>query len=158
MFPFNSINTLRNSSAEHIPCSTGCGWLWGQRAGMAICRLPEHKRTAPIQLSWALPSKQWEMSAVPSSVACQDIPHCGFILYCLVLRWTHLGKWLLLYWNATPAAGTRLRKLHFSLCLGQLEVPIKSPAHDARFHSCYQQPSRRHLGKLNPGWGRTHRS
>lgn len=35
MLPVNSINTLRNSSDKDIPCSTGCGWLWGQRSVMA---------------------------------------------------------------------------------------------------------------------------
>lgn len=69
-----------------------------------------------------------------------------------------MEKWLFLYWNASPAAGTHLGKLRFSLCLVQLAVPFESPAHNAQFHSWYQQTSRGHPGKMNPGWGRTHRS
>lgn len=47
MFHVNSMNTLKNILAEHIPYSTGCDWLWGQRA-------QGHMRISPIQLSWAL--------------------------------------------------------------------------------------------------------
>lgn len=55
----------------------------------------------------------------------------------------------------TPGTDTPLGKLHSSPSLGQPAVPIESPAHDAWFHSWYQQLSQRHQRKGNPGWGRT---
>lgn len=91
---------------------------------------------------------------MPSSTACQDISHCGFILHCPVLGWAQLGKWVLLSWNATPGADTPLGKFRSSPSLGQPAVPVETPAHGAWFHSWYQQPSQRHLGTMNSRWGR----
>lgn len=147
MLPVNSINTLRNSSDKDIPCSTGCGWLWGQRSVMA----PRAYGKSSHKAEMGAHIKALGNLCSTNLVASQGIPHCGFMLHCLDLGWAHLGKWLLLYWSTSSAAGTHLGKLDSSLCLGQLAVLIESPAHDAQFHSWYQETSQRNLGKMNPG-------